>query len=285
MPKRRFIPILVSVVLVSLACRATSPGAFPEPSQPASTTPASAAANPIPSASAPPVPAPYQQTYADLNNYLNRDLALVGVSTQHYSTTFAAELIVADDNRGTALLDPQTLAATARYLDRLQSLGIKGVKSAIQYPLLTPTFPRYAEYLSFYRSVSRLIRERGMTWTIQASVLLANTPFSEFTYDFSGLTFEQFETQDWAMVQTIISELKPDYLSIIAEPETAATSPACASSMTRRKAWNWPTTSSMASTAAQLESAPARALGPMLDTHVCSRSRQASTASGYTSIR
>jgi hypothetical protein len=81
MPKRPLIPILVSLLLVSPACRATSPGAFPAPWQPASTTPASAAANPIPSASAPPVPAPYQQTYADLNSYLNRDLTLVGAST------------------------------------------------------------------------------------------------------------------------------------------------------------------------------------------------------------
>ena len=153
MLKRPWVPILVSGVLVTLACRATSPGAFPALSQPASSTPASAVTNPIPSAFAPPVPALCRQPYDGLNDDPTRDLTLVGVTPQHYPTTFAAELIVADDNRGTALLNPQTLSATARSLDQLHGLGVRGVRSAIQYPLLTPTFPRYAEYLSFYRSV------------------------------------------------------------------------------------------------------------------------------------
>lgn len=222
MLQRPLIPVFVSVLLASLACRAPSPSAFPAPSQPALNTPAPVAASPDPLPSAPSVPPACQPTYDVLNNDLDQDISLIGRNLQHYPMSFAAELIVADDNRGTGLLEPQTLPATARFLDRLQSLGIKGVKSAIQYPLLTPTFPSYAEYLSFYRAVAQLIRQRGMTWTIQASILFANTPFSEFTNDFSGLTFARFEMQDQAMVQTIITELKPDYLSIIAEPDTAA---------------------------------------------------------------
>lgn len=223
MQKRPFIPVLSLTVFFAFACRATAPESFPAPSQPPFNTPATVVqATPSPSPQAPAVPPGYASTYAALSADLDADLGLIGTASARYPTTFAAELIVADDNRGTALLTPVALPATARYLDRLQALGIKGVKSAIQYPLLTPGFPRYSEYLDFYRAVGNLIRQRGMTWTIQASILFANTPFSEFTYDFSGLTFQQFEVQDRAMIQTIVNELKPDYLSILAEPDTAA---------------------------------------------------------------
>ncbi len=223
MQKRPFISALWLMLLVSLACRATSPEAFPAPSQPPFSTPAaSVQAAPSPSPQTPAVPTSYASTYTALNADLEADLSLIGTTSARHPTTFAAELIVADDNRGTALLTPATLPATALYLDRLRALGIKGVKSAIQFPLLTPAFPRYSEYLDFSRAVGNLIRQRGMTWTIQASILFANTPFSEFTYDFSGLTFREFEAEDRAMIQTIITELKPDYLSILAEPDTAA---------------------------------------------------------------
>ncbi len=222
---RRFLfGSLGSLAVLSLACRLAAPQSFPPPSQ----TPA-VPSTPVPLVSlptvpaAPDVPAAYQKAYDMLHTQIDEDLNLIGGSARHYPTTFAAELIVADDNRGPALLNPQTLPATAQYLDRLQSLGIKGVKSAIQFPLLTPSFPRYSEYLDFYKSVAQLIRQRGMTWTVQASILFANTPFSDVQYDFSGLTFGGFEAQDRLMVQTIIRQLKPDYLSIIAEPDTEAT--------------------------------------------------------------
>lgn len=210
-------------VTALIACRAAATPNSPTVSPPPPTValPAASAA-PTAIAEAPKPPEVYAGAYQQLDGYLERDLKLISTGSAQYPTTFAAELIIADDNRGTALLDPQTLPATALYLDRLHALGIRGVKSAIEYPLFTPSFPHYHEYLEFYRRVAREIRQRGMTWTIQASILFANTPFSEFSYSFSGLSLFDYEQRDRAMVQNILDELQPDYLTILAEPDTAA---------------------------------------------------------------
>jgi hypothetical protein len=170
------------------------------------------------------VPEKYQRLYDSLDATLDSDLATVHTdpSAGRADTIFAAELIVADDNRGESLLAPETLPAVTLYLDRLQAMGIRGVKNAIQFPFLTPDFPHYNEYLDFYRQVGEAIRAHDMTWTIQASILFANSPFSDLTYDYSNLTFDSFKQQDRQMIETILRELRPDYLVVLSEPDTAA---------------------------------------------------------------
>jgi hypothetical protein len=202
--KTKLTALLILLLVVQLACRASAQR--------------SAATNTAA------VPEKYQGLYDHLNQNLDTDLAAVkpDPGAGHHATTFAAELIVADDNRGEDLLRPETLPAVKLYLDRLQAMGIRGVKNAIQFPFFTPSFPRYNEYLDFYRQVADEIQRRGMTWTIQASILFANTPFSPVTYDFSKLTFDSYKQQDRAMIETILREFKPDYLVVVAEPDTAA---------------------------------------------------------------
>ena len=198
---------LIVLLLAQLACRSSEPKTTEAPA-PESTS----------------IPAKYQSLYDALDRNLDADLALVqpDPGAGHHDTIFGAELIVANGNRGEALLEPSTLDGVKLYLDRLYAMGVRGVKNPIPYPLLAESFPRSQEYLEFYRSVGKEIRSRGMTWTVQAGIIFTNTPFSPIDFDFSQMTYEQYKQEDRAVVETILRELQPDYLSLMGESDTQA---------------------------------------------------------------
>lgn len=138
----------------------------------------------------------------------------------NYPVIFGGELIPANGNRGPVLLKPQTMRATALYLDRLQELGLQGVTLPIGYPIYTPNFPNYQEYRQFFMQVAQEVRKRGMTFSVESAVAFANTDFSTMTFDYSQLTFDQFEMQRKQMIAQIIQDLNPDYLNLGSEPDT-----------------------------------------------------------------
>jgi len=171
-----------------------------------------------------PVPAEYQKLYTYLKTILDAAEEKLDADLQgrQRPITFGAELIIADSNRGADLLKPATLPATRLYLDRLHALGVRGVKISVQYPLFTPSFPDYDQYVEFFRQVASEVRKRDMKLTVQASVLFAGTGFTDVQFDFAGLTLEKFKTENRQMAQAIINYLRPDYLVIVGEPDTAA---------------------------------------------------------------
>src|SRR3990172_4829678 len=65
-------------------------------------------------------------------------------------------------NIGEPLFREQTWPAVILNLDRLQQLGVRGVKVAVKYPVLIPSFPRSADYLEFYRRVGQEVRRRNL---------------------------------------------------------------------------------------------------------------------------
>lgn len=168
------------------------------------------------------VPAEYAQLYstlqAALDNYSSY-LSTVQSSTT-YHVTFGGELLPANANRGTALLAQGTMQGVILYLDRLRELGVGGVTVAIGYPLYTPSFPRYEEYVAFYKQVAQEVRSRGMKLDVESSLVFANSPFSTITFSYAGLTWTQFEAERKQMIQAIIHDLQPDYLNMGAEPDT-----------------------------------------------------------------
>lgn len=170
------------------------------------------------------VPAEYAKLYSTLKLNLDQfdDYLNSRTANGTNSPLFAAELLQANDNRGTELLNPNVMQSVRVYLDRLQELGVQGVTFPIGYPLYTPTFPHYQDYVQFYRQVVQEVRKRGMTIDIESAAIFANTPFSPFKLDYSNLTFEQFKIERKLMIQTIIQDLHPDYLNLGSEPDTEA---------------------------------------------------------------
>ena len=86
-----------------------------------------------------PVPESYRLVYDSLAEGLAAwETRLEGMPPSTGTMIFGAELLVANGNRGAALLQPATLAGVRVYLDRLQELGVGGVSVAISDPLLWP---------------------------------------------------------------------------------------------------------------------------------------------------
>lgn len=168
------------------------------------------------------VPPEYAKLYSTLQATLDDYSSYLATrnSSQSYPAILGTELLPANANRGPALLGSGVMQGVTLYLNRLQELGVGGVTVAIGYPLYTPAFPRYQEYVQFYKQVAQEIRKRGMKLDVESSVVFANSPFSPIAFNYADVTWEQFEIQRKQMIASIIQDIQPDYLNLGAEPDT-----------------------------------------------------------------
>jgi len=169
------------------------------------------------------IPAQYQATYTALQNILNSFNSSLGpYPTTMSSLTFATELLPANGNRGPALFQSYNLASVSRNLDALQAMGVQGVTIAVGYPLLAPSFPQSAQYLSYFQQVVSMAHAHGMKVLIESQILFANTPYSPLTYNWANLPYSQYVTNHIAQDQLIINQIHPDFLEIGVEADTEA---------------------------------------------------------------
>jgi hypothetical protein len=150
---------------------------------------------------------------------------------QSSDVQFAAELLVANCNRGRQLLDPRAFEGTKLELTRLQGLGVRAVTICIGFPLLYRPFfdfngdpDDYQRFIDFYRKVSDEVHGRNMKLIVESSVLFGGA-YSQG----SGLNvveyYKKLSGHDIVagrveVVRTIIREARPDYLNLGSEPDT-----------------------------------------------------------------
>ena len=169
------------------------------------------------------IPSQYQTDYSALNGLIDSFNAALGLTSgTAKGLTFATELLPANGNRGPALLQSNNLASVAANLNALQAMGIQGVTIAIGYPLLDPSFPNSAQYLSYFTQVVSMVHARGMKVLIESQILFANTPYSQLTFDWSTLPYSQYVTNHIAQDELIINQIRPDYLELGVEADTEA---------------------------------------------------------------
>lgn len=166
------------------------------------------------------VPAQYQKLYTFLSSTLASYDKQLAAPAHGTPITFGGELLIANANRGTALLAPQAMQGVKLELDRFQQLGMQGVTIALSYPLYTPNFPNYAGYVSFYKQVAQEVRKHNMKLDIEAGPIFPGPPLN---VNYSGLTMQKYLPEKKQMVQTIINDLHPDYINIGSEPDNDAT--------------------------------------------------------------
>jgi len=170
------------------------------------------------------VPPVYQDMYTTLSQILDGfNQSLNGIPpVANHEVTYATELLPADSNIGARLLSPQAMQGVINYLNAIQKLGIDGVTIDISFPVLVPTFPNYSQYLSFYENVVQQVRSRGMMIDIESETpLLVGYPgLSLGSVSYSNLTYDAYVSEDRAMIQTVITDLHPDYLNIGTETDT-----------------------------------------------------------------
>ena len=170
------------------------------------------------------VPSTYQDMYTTLSQILDSfNQTLSGIPTvPTHGVIYATELLPADSNIGDRLLLPQTMQGVIKFLNAIQKLGIDGVTIDISYPVLVPTYPKYNEYLNFYESVVQKARSRGMKIDVESETpLLVGYPgLSLGSVSYANLTYSTYVSEDRSMIQTVITDLHPDYLNIGTETDT-----------------------------------------------------------------
>ncbi len=159
--------------------------------------------------------------YASLSQNLDAwQQKLAPVPAAGAAPVFGAHVLAANSNRGAALLEAGTIGVVDLSLDRLKQLGVQGATITISFPLLNPDQPRSADYLAFYETVARHVRDRGLMLSIEQHVIFSGTQFSSVQFDFSKLTFDQFVALDRQMTETLLIRLQPDYMTVLSEPDT-----------------------------------------------------------------
>ncbi len=166
------------------------------------------------------VPAPYVPLVDQLNGEIAGLAARAAAGTATGSPVLAAELLAADGNRGTALLQPRQLAGINLTLERFQALGIKGVTINVAFPLLLSWFPSHERYLVFYEQVAAAVRAHGMALSVEENPVFAGTQYSTVNPDYGNLTVAKYAADQRAEAQVIIDHLHPAYLTILDEPDT-----------------------------------------------------------------
>jgi len=159
----------------------------------------------------------YQELSSDLNQFEVKISQQPKARAQ--TTTFGVELSFANGNAGEALLTPEVMAYNRAMLDRLQSMGVRGVVLSINYPLLKKGFPRADEYLKFYQAVTDLCHQHKMKVLIESGAIFSGTP-SPVKVDWSKETTDSFLQGLQDQLVLISTEIKPDYLTLANEPST-----------------------------------------------------------------
>jgi hypothetical protein len=171
------------------------------------------------------VPESYQALYHELDVQMHRQLPLlpaVDWGAKPGGTAFGVDLLTANSSRGDALLDTSELPATILTLDRLKALGARCVTLSIQYPVLASEHPKTAELRSFYRQVAAEARRRGFVLVAEMGTASREPELSRIAANYRGLTRRKLAAGLREMAEAVIADIRPDYLTVLSEPETQA---------------------------------------------------------------
>ena len=197
----KYLLILPFALLLYLARLAPALAAGPTPPTPAT------------------VPQEYRALYAELASRLDRFESRLG-NPEPRKILLATNLLTANSHAGPALLRPDWQRYNLLYLDRLQALGLNAVSVTISYPLLTPTFDDPAPYLRFYETLATEVRRRGMKLLVEHNVLLPGYTLVPVRPYYAQVDFKRFTHERYAEVLHIVQHVRPDYLSLVLEPQT-----------------------------------------------------------------
>ncbi len=168
------------------------------------------------------VPESFQMIYRELDAEFHRQLPLVPLPWEQKKsrTAFGVELLAAGSHRADALLDEHALAASALTLDRLKALGVRCVSLSLHHPILTGAHPRALEYRAFYRGLAAEIRRRGLALVVAMGSAFREPELSRIGADYRGLSRERFGAGLREMAEAVIADIRPDYLTLLSEPDT-----------------------------------------------------------------
>jgi len=216
----------VAVLLISCGLASAPPKAPETRAQPPSAMvpPTAPSAVQLTAAVADPIPPEYQALYDSLSQKLDKFERTLDPNCNpdpNRKTIYAAELLAANCSVGERLLNETYYQGIIFWLDTFKSIGIQGVKIAIDYPFFMPDFPNTDAYIKFYKRLVQECRARKLAVFIANGNLFLNSPFTDLKYNFNGLTLDKYRQGKRQTCATIIRELRPDYLTVANEPNGA----------------------------------------------------------------
>jgi hypothetical protein len=169
------------------------------------------------------LPPAYMDLYAELSQSLTTLEDAIDREPQEMGPRpiFSAELLAAHSERGT--LPAFEFGFAQRVVDDLSGLGAGAVTLTISYPALLPDFESPADIddrLDTYRRLVLYARQRGLAVIIKTQAMLPDTNALRDFYD--RLTFDEYKRGRLYVAGVIARELRPDYLSVMVEPDLEA---------------------------------------------------------------
>lgn len=179
-----------------------------------------------------PVPQVYQDLYSSLGTQISTFDSTIkaGWNGAPSPVLYAPQLENAASAQFTQLISPNYYQfAVMPELEKLQALGAKAVKIQISFPILYQPFyssnpSQYNSFVSFYQQLAADVHARGMKLIVESC--LANVypgdNASSFAAYYKTLTWSQYMTGRAQNALNTALLIKPDYMSVITEPDTEA---------------------------------------------------------------
>ncbi len=180
------------------------------------------------------VPPTYQAIYNNMTTQISAFQTTVnqGWNKSAYPVTWAPHLSSAESDQFTALLGTNYFDRTVLLeLQEIQATGAKAVTVHINFPVLYQPFytyinepSEYDQFISFYQQVVNAVHARGMKLVVESTVseALDGTQGSSFEPYYQSLSWDDYMTFRAQNVVNVAQLIKPDYLSVICEPDSEA---------------------------------------------------------------
>jgi hypothetical protein len=165
------------------------------------------------------IPDEYKTAYNEINSILDSYLVANPEKDVKFGN-FGCELLAANGNRYKELLNPDTLSGAKFNADKLAELGVEGLTINIAYPLFTKRVANPEKYLQFYKSLVTHIRTKDIKLVLKVHNLFTDSVYGNPDVDYSGITLDKYIAEKRGQIETIIRELKPDFLTFENEPDT-----------------------------------------------------------------
>jgi hypothetical protein len=177
-----------------------------------------------------PVPAAYQNLYDQMQTSMNSFSQTIQSNWNgvKYPVIFAADLSAATSENGMGVLQADDQANVLTQLQELQALGVEAVDINLNFPTLYAPYyadqSQYQQMLAYYTNLAAEIRGRGLKLIVECHVEEPNPADPDSTKNsfVQSMSWTAYVAGRAQMAATVAQALKPDYLSVLAEPDTDA---------------------------------------------------------------
>lgn len=180
------------------------------------------------------IPTPYQATYNTLSSQIaSFDTSVkAGYNGTPYPFLASPGLLPASSDNYTTLLNSTYYQYNVTpVLNAFQALGSKAVDVHINFPILYQPFytsignsSQYQQFVTFYQQLVQDVHARGMKLIVEcgAGSLVPGTQIANFQSYMAGLSWNDYMNGRAQNALNVAQLIQPDYLSVITEPDTEA---------------------------------------------------------------